>query len=303
MWRVEPVPERESLAVYTAPADRKNATLSRLAMQAVFRLPKPKISHRKVLQQQLEVVSERMGEISTQLSQLAETDKELYRTLLQTDPISEDLRQVGVGGTDRYVAFESFSASTLLKQTSEQLDQLERQVGLQNSSYRELRDLASEHESRLMQMPAILPADGPVVSGFGMRNHPILGYARMHKGIDILLERGSPINSPGDGVVEETGVSSSFGKYIKVRHPMAGYRTVYAHLSKVNVRKGQRVERGDLLGLSGNSGLSKAPHLHYEVHDLDGVARNPIFFFAPSMTPQRYQALLAQAERSGASFD
>ncbi len=264
-------------------------------------------SENQALQRQLAQVSRRMETVSAELAQLSETDQDLYRTLLETDPIPSDIRQAGVGGTDPYAEFDRFSASaaSLLRSSSRQLDRLERQLGLQRDSYRELTRLAGEHAERLDQLPAILPADGRVVSGFGMRNHPILGIRRMHEGIDIHVPRGTPVVSSADGIVLEINRGNGFGNYVKIQHPASGYVTLYAHLTKAadGLKQGQRVKRGQLIAYSGNSGLSKAPHLHYEVLDGQGRSLNPIHFFAPSMTPAEYQKLLAESEASTTSFD
>lgn len=163
--------------------------------------------------------------------------------------------------------------------------------------------LAEARETWRRQMPALLPADGVIVSGFGMRLHPILRVRKMHEGIDILLPYGSPVYAPGDGIVRETGRSAGYGLYIILEHPATGYRTLYGHLSKVLVRRGQKVQRGDQIALSGNSGRSTGPHLHYEVRDSQGRALNPLQFVAPSMTPHQYQQLLEAAENSRISLD
>ncbi|WP_457652753.1 peptidoglycan DD-metalloendopeptidase family protein [Rhodocaloribacter sp.] len=261
----------------------------------------------EALQEQLARVDERMAEFSSELEKLSQTDQNLYRTLLEAEPISEDIRQVGVGGVDAYEEYSRFSTTTsaLLRKTSEQIDRLERQLGLQNASYRELVQLAKEHEVRMAEMPAILPTDGPLVSGYGMRFHPILRVRRMHYGIDLHVPRGTPVVATGDGVIEKAGKGSGFGNYVKVKHPTLGYTTLYAHLSRIprNIRKGRKVKRGELIGYSGNTGLSNAPHLHYEVHDANGRAINPIFFFAPSMTPSEYKKLREAAEQATISFD
>ena len=137
------------------------------------------------------------------------------------------------------------------------------------------------------------------------RKHPILKITRMHKGLDIVVPTGTPVFATGDGVVKEAGRNAGYGLNIVIEHPKAGYQTRYAHLSKIpsGMRPGRRVARGEQIGLSGNTGLSKAPHLHYEVLDLDGRALNPIYFFAPSMTPQQYRKLLAESESVGTSLD
>ena len=260
-----------------------------------------------VLQAQLSDVIERMEQASVRLEQLAETDQELYRSLLEAEPISNDVRQLGVGGADPYAEFDRYSpsAASLLRTSSRQLDRLERQMNLQRDSYRELGLLAGQHALQLEELPAILPTSGPVVSGYGLRYHPILKIRRMHYGVDIQVSRGTPVVTAGDGVVQEVGRGNGFGNYVKVEHADAGYVTLYAHLSKFadGLRKGREVKRGEVIAFSGNSGLSKAPHLHYEVHDLTGRALNPVYFFAPSMTPVAYQDLLRQSEQGTVSFD
>ena len=258
------------------------------------------IEENSALQEQLGHVQERLQEFSGELETLSRSDQDLYRTILQAEPISEDVRQVGVGGSDAYEEFQRFNPSTtkLLSETSKQLDQLERQVNLQNESYRELSRLAEKRSAWLAQIPAILPANGEVVSGHGIRMHPILHIRRMHHGIDILVPEGTPVHSTGDGVVAESGQNAGLGKYIKIKHPATGYTTVYAHLSKIpeHVRRGRKVRRGELIGLSGDTGLSAAPHLHYEVRLPNRRSVNPIYFFLPSMTPEQFREKFSELD-------
>jgi murein DD-endopeptidase MepM/ murein hydrolase activator NlpD len=259
------------------------------------------------LQQQIAVVGRRMQDFSTQLEKLAESDQDLYRTLFQAEPISQEIRQVGVGGVDPYERFSRFSASTggLLRETAQMLDQLERQISLQNVSYRELTQFAEERTERFMQMPAILPTDGPIVSGYGVRRHPILRVQKMHHGIDVLVDVGSPVFSTGDGIIKRAEFNAGYGNFVEIDHPATGYSTLYAHLSQIpqHIRPGRTVNRGEQIGLSGNTGRSSGPHVHYEVLDAEGRSINPIFFFAPSLTPQEYKKLVEEAERSTISLD
>jgi murein DD-endopeptidase MepM/ murein hydrolase activator NlpD len=214
---------------------------------------------------------------------------------------------MGIGGKDPYEDFDRFNPSTsdLLKETARQLDELERKVNLQNESYRELASLAEKRSTWLAQMPAILPATGQIVSGFGMRFHPILRIRRLHSGIDIPLSVGTAVHTTGDGVVSETGENSGLGIYVKVRHPSTGYTTVYAHLSRIpdGIKRGKKVDRGEQIGFSGDTGLSAAPHLHYEVRDANRRAVNPIYFFLPSMTPEQYQEMFTDLEQKTSSLD
>lgn len=259
------------------------------------------------LQDHLADVSKRMTAVQRELGELAEHDQELYRTLLQATPISDDVRRVGVGGSDSYAGFDRYSPTTakLLRNSASTLDLLERRVNLQNSSYRELLDEASAQQERMKELPAILPTDGPVVSGFGKRMHPILQVVRPHNGIDVLVSTGTPIVAPGDGVIQSAGRGGGLGNYIRIRHDKAGYVTTYAHLSRfaANIKRGVAVKRGEVIGYSGNTGLSKAPHLHYEVRDLNGKPLNPVYFFAPSMTPNAYRDLLESTSAGTTSLD
>jgi murein DD-endopeptidase MepM/ murein hydrolase activator NlpD len=255
----------------------------------------------QALEQLLSRANNRMGTLSDKLDQLAKKDRKLYRTLLQTDPISEDIREVGVGGADPHRSFDQFDekTATLLRETAETLGKIERRVSLQSASYRELISVAEGREKRLEQLPAIMPANGPVVSGYGKRFHPVLEVRKMHAGIDLLLRRGTPVMATGDGIVRRAGHSPAYGHYVDIRHPAAGYMTRYAHLSEFaeGLERGQRVERGDTIAYSGNSGRSTGPHLHYEVRTTDGRTENPVYFFAPEMTPSQYFQLAEQTER------
>lgn len=268
----------------------------------------------QVLERQLRTANERMEALAGTLETLSARDRTLYRTLFEMEPISEDVRQVGVGGSDPYESFARFDESTaeLLQGTARMLDKLERQASLQNASYRELTRMAESREERLRQLPAIRPANGPIVSGYGMRHHPVLKVRKMHSGVDFLLRTGSPVVATADGVVKRTGRSATYGKHIDVRHEAAGYVTRYAHLSEIDtrVRQGASVERGQRIGLSGNTGRSTGPHLHYEVRDLDGRSMDPMRFFVPDMTPEEYHRLEqrtdtqhAQADSLGAPMD
>ncbi len=285
------------------------AGLFMLGLDRLFTTPQELAleSENQALREHLSSIGDRMRAVQTELAELSESDQSLYRAVLQATPISEDIRRAGVGGTDAYLAFTGFSRKTasLLRESAQRIDELERQISLQSASYRELAVVAEEHNRQLEEMPAILPADGPVVSGYGMRRHPILKIVRPHRGVDILVPTNSNVVAPGDGVVKEVGRGGGLGKFVRLSHPSIGYVTTYAHLSEIpaGIQRGRRVKRGDIIGKSGNTGLSKAPHLHYEVRDEDGRPYNPIYFFAPSMTPVEYEKLLAESQLGEVSLD
>jgi len=261
----------------------------------------------EALERQLDRANDRMTTLSTRLDTLAKRDRTLYRRLFQMEPISEDVRQVGVGGTDPYKQFDQMSKDTesLLKSTAQKLDKLERQMSLQKSSYRELYKVAEQRQKRLRQLPAIRPANGRIVSNFGMRKHPILKVRKMHEGIDFLLRRGTPVMATAKGTVERAKQSPSYGKVIEVQHPKSGYMTRYAHLSEIpdGIYRGAEVQRGDTIGYSGNTGLSTGPHLHYEVHKVDGRALDPMHFLVPDMSPQSYRKLERRTQQYRANLE
>lgn len=255
----------------------------------------------QALERQLDRVTGKMSTLSAQLDTLAKKDRTLYRRLFQVEPISEDIRQVGVGGSDPYEEFDRMGkdASSLLKRTAQKLDKLERRMSLQNASYKELTQIAARRSRRLSQLPAIRPTNGPIVSGYGMREHPILKVRKMHEGIDFLVRRGTPVVTTGKGTIKEATYSPGYGNFVEVRHAQAGYVTRYAHLSEIpdDIRRGVEVDRGETIGYSGNSGRSTGPHLHYEVHEQSGGTLDPMRFLVPDMSPESYHALEKRTQK------
>lgn len=249
----------------------------------------------QALEQQLDRVNGRMSTLSAQLDTLEKRDETLYRRLFEIEPISDDVRQVGVGGSDPYKEFDRMGedASSLLRATAQKLDKLERQMSLQDASYEELSEVAVKRNDRLKQLPAIRPTNGPIVSGYGMREHPVLKVRKMHGGVDFLVRRGTPIVAAGNGRIQRATYTSGYGNVVEVRHPEAGYVTRYAHLSEIadGIRKGVEVGRGDTIGYSGDTGRSTGPHLHYEVHNQSGETLDPMRFIVPDMSPDSYHEL------------
>ncbi len=260
------------------------------------------------LRGQLSASNTRLSAFSEQLETLAQTDREIYRTVLGTEPISEDQFQVGVGGS-RNDVFDRFTGPTrdLLRQTSDTFDKLERQLALQTRSFEELEELATERQEILREQPAILPLrNARLTSGFGNRYHPILHTVRMHAGVDFPTPRGTPVYATGDGEISFVGSKSGYGNVVEIDHPLADRQTRYAHLSSAaaGISAGTHVRRGQVIAYTGNTGLSTAPHLHYEVRRLeDGEALNPVATFVPGVSAAEYQELLVSALQETASFD
>lgn len=285
------------------------ATLITFGLDSIVKSPEEiaLLDENQALQRQLRSVSKQIDTVSEELAKLQTTDQEFYRTLLNANETSEDVLQAGVGGSDPYPEFSRFSmsTSTILTRTASKIDQLERQILLQNESYRELASLTEAHKVQFEEMPAIVPVNGAITSGYGTRFHPVLKISRQHPGLDFHAAVGTPIYATGNGQIAEATSGSGLGRYIKIKHRTAGYVTVYAHLSRIapNIHVGKQVKRGELIGHSGNTGLTESPHLHYEIRDLEGRSLNPLFFLAPSMTPAAYQKLLKEAENTTLLFD
>lgn len=241
--------------------------------------------------------NQQLDAFTQQIETLAQTDRHLYRTFLDVAPISEEVRQVGVGGTDVY-GFSEFSKSSaaVLRGSAQRLERLLLQVRLQEQSFLELRELAEQHRAALVQRPAINPTDGPMVSHYGHRIHPVLNKRRMHYGVDFGVWTGTAVYATGNGIVKRTGYDAGLGRFVEIEHPDAGYITRYAHLSRIptGIHQGKVVLRGEQIGISGNTGLSSGPHLHYEVRTLDGSALNPKQFLSLQVPPQTYREITSR---------
>lgn len=258
------------------------------------------------LTRQLDQAKQDLDRLSSQIAVLAKRDQRLYRRFLRVDPIPKGVRQVGVGGRDPYGRFRSGSksASPLRRRVGQKLNKLERQVRLQKASYRQLAKTTARRGRRLEQVPAIRPAKGPIVSGYGMRNHPVLDRPKKHDGVDFPLRPGTPVVATGSGTVDHATYSANYGRFVYIRHPESGHRTLYAHLSDIHQRinAGEDVARGDTIGYSGETGRTTGPHLHYEVQTLDGKALDPIQFLIPDVTPRAYHALKDRVQGHEARF-
>ena len=240
------------------------------------------------------------------MNEIADRDNTIYRLYFEADPISDDIRKAGFGGVNRYDKFDGFENSELIKQTHERVDKIAKQIKVQSESLDEIVSLAKEKEKLLASIPAIQPVRNEdlrrMASGYGMRSDPFTKARKMHKGMDFSAPRGTPIFATGDGkVIRADSRSSGFGKHIRIEHGF-GYVTLYAHLHKYNVRKGQKVKRGDIIGFVGSTGRSQAPHLHYEVRK-DKKAINPINFYYGNLSPEEFAKLLEKSKEANQSLD
>lgn len=266
-----------------------------------FPSPREKALKREIEQFKLnyEILNDRMDRAQKVIADLQQRDDNIYRLIFESEPIPSSIRKAGIGGVDRYEALEGYSNSDILIETTQKLDQITSQLYVQSKSFDELFKLAKSKDLLLRSIPAIQPISAKelkfIGSYFGYRIHPIYKVKKFHEGLDFVASIGAKVYATGDGVVTQAGrnVGDGYGNKIIINHGF-GYQTVYAHLSSFKVKEGQKVKRGDLIGLVGNTGLSSGPHLHYEVlRNNQNV--NPVYYFFSDMEPQKFLELVEQS--------
>ncbi len=276
----------------------------------VFESPEEKLlrSENKFLRANFEKINQRLSESDALLDDIADRDNYIYRTTFQQDSIPFTIRNSGTGGANRYKHLEGHESTDIVKEVAKKLDKVENKLNIQSLSYNELIKEIQEKKNLYKSLPILQPIHvnemTRIGSFFGYRPHPILGIIHMHKGLDLVAPQGTPIYASGDGTIigiEYNNTGSGYGNSILIDHGVNGLTSRYAHLSAINVKKGQKVKRGEQIGECGSTGLSTAPHLHYEIM-INGAAVNPLrYMLAP--TPAEYEQILKLAEYPGVSFD
>ncbi len=240
------------------------------------------------------------------LRDVAFNDDNIYRVYFEVEPWPSTLRNAGVGGSNKYSWLRQYKHSDLLIQTYRNVDQIERKLVVQSTSFDQVIEMVGNKEERMAARPAIQPVSMKDLtrfgSSFGIRYHPILKVVRHHEGIDLTAPRGTCIYATADGKVLQAGYrAGGFGKKILVDHGY-GYRTLYGHCDEVLVNPGQLVKRGEVIGLVGSTGLSKSPHLHYEVH-VNGRPVDPINYYANDLSANEYDRMIGMLSNADPSFD
>jgi murein DD-endopeptidase MepM/ murein hydrolase activator NlpD len=258
------------------------------------------------LKNQFKEVQQRLVLVDKVTEAIKNRDEDLYRTALGAEKFPEELRLMGVGGSDAYKSYRGMSNSKLLIQTAKMMDNVERKLHAQSLSFKELVELTKEQELRLASLPAIQPVNNKelkrMASGYGWRVDPVYGTRKMHWGTDFSSEIGTEIYATGRGVAEAVEKNSwGYGNEVVLNHGF-GYKTRYAHMSSYVVEIGDTVQRGDLLGFVGSTGKSTGPHLHYEVIK-DGHKVNPINYFHSDLTPEQYEKIVEISENAHRSMD
>ena len=252
----------------------------------------------RVLRNQINGLTSRLTDVDRSLARLHRRGNEL-RLMADLEAIDDDTREASVGGSAASTGnpFLTGEAAATLRDAQSLMDRLTREVRLQQSSYDDIARRLEHNRVFFQHLPAIKPMSGYYsVNGFGMRVHPVLNVYRMHAGVDIIADVGTRIYASADGVVRFAGrTRGGYGEVVEINHGY-GYTTLYAHLSKSMVRPGQTVRRGELVALSGRSGLVSGPHLHYEVRR-NGAMQNPVDYFFDDVDAARYRVQLASAAR------
>jgi murein DD-endopeptidase MepM/ murein hydrolase activator NlpD len=229
--------------------------------------------------------------------------------LFGLDPVDDNMWKGGIGGHNEYENFEQYKrAGETIIETQRKLRRLKYSLVVQSKSLDTIMNYAKKEEKFLASRPSIKPVRSDklskgvsFLSGFGYRIHPIFKVKKMHYGIDFTAPKGTAIQATGSGRVVKATRNSGFGNHIIIDHGF-GYQSIYAHLSKINVRQGEKVVRGQLIGTVGSSGISTAPHCHYEVH-VNGKPVNPISYCLDGLSVQEYKELVALASQVVQSLD
>ncbi len=256
---------------------------------------------------QYKVLSSRLDRAMLVLQDIQQRDDNLYRVMLNAEPVSEETRNAGYAGTNRYDHLLGMNNAELLVETTQKLDLLEKQLYMQIKSFDEIVALDKDAEERLRHLPAIQPIANRdlkrTASGYGYRIDPVYKVRKFHKGMDFSCDKRTPVYATADGVVESAKWMSGYGYTVVIDHGY-GYKTLYAHLldKKFLVKKGQKVVRGEQIALSGNSGKSTGPHLHYEVIN-KGKHENPINYYFMDLDADGYDQMLQMAENHGKIYD
>jgi murein DD-endopeptidase MepM/ murein hydrolase activator NlpD len=279
-----------------------------LSNSSYFETPKTKLQARELEAMSLnyKLLANKVDLMDETLEAIEDRDNNLYRIYFNSAAISNEERRAGLGGTNRYSVLKGFNSTELMEKSSKKVDEIMKAMAIQSVSLDEIAKLAKQKAELLKAIPAIQPVKNEelrhMASGFGYRSDPFTKIRKFHKGMDFSAKQGTPIYATGDGVVKAADASlSGYGNHIEITHGY-GYLTLYAHLSKYNVRAGQKVKRGDVIGYVGSTGRSEAPHLHYEVHK-NGEVVNPLNFYYGSISAKEYVLISKLANQENQSLD
>ncbi len=255
---------------------------------------------------QIELINKKFDQVELVLEDIQLRDENIYRVIYQADSIPNSIRKAGFGGVNRYKDLEDLNDADLVISTAKKLDVIMKEIYVQSKSFDEIVDLAKRKEELLKATPAIMPISNKdlkrTASGWGFRIHPIYKTRKFHYGMDFTASTGTDVYATGDGTVSKiTQNKTGYGNRIEIDHGF-GYKTLYAHLNDFNVKLGQKVKRGDVIGFVGNTGTSTAPHLHYEVM-VKNKKVNPSHYYFNDLTADEYEEMIRISSNSNQTFD
>ncbi|MBI9034956.1 MAG: M23 family metallopeptidase [Bacteroidales bacterium] len=273
-----------------------------------FDSPKEKVLQRENQQWELQyqILSERMDQMKYVLNDLQDRDDNIYRVIFEQEPVPVSQRAAGYGGGNRYDGLEGYNNSEIIIRASKKLDSIASKSYVQSKSFDDVFELARNKEQMLASIPAIQPVSNKdlkrISSFYGYRTDPIYKVRKLHEGMDFSAPTGTPVYATGDGVIKMVNKSrKGYGNTLMIDHGY-NYQTLYGHLSKFVVKKGQKVKRGQIVAYVGNTGKSTAPHLHYEVRKNERKV-NPMYYFFNDITPEQFEEVIANSTKPGQSFD
>jgi len=271
-----------------------------------FSTPKERVLLYEInkMEENFAILSNNLYQIEDVLADIQQRDSNIYRAIFESEPVQLSVMRAGFGGVNRRETLESFSNNELMAENTIRTENLLKQLRTQSSMISELMETVRGRSDQLQYYPSIQPIINEdlthTAAGFGMRMHPIYRTQRFHNGIDFAAPVGTPVRATANGVVSEATQNSAQGGRVVIDH-RNGFRTVYSSLERFNVRVGQRVSRGELIGATGNPGMSTAPHLHYEVHK-NGSPIDPVNYFFAELSPASF-ARIRDLSNLGRTFD
>ncbi len=250
------------------------------------------------------ILNRRLDNSLKVMGDIQNRDDNFYRVMMQLDPMSRSQRYAGLDNETRYKELQQLPDGGLVKLLTQRLDLFDRQLYAQSVSFDQLRKAVDNQKDKIAHVPSVMPInikDFTMSSGYGVRRDPVYGNSKFHAGLDFAAKSGTPVYATADGTVTIADRRSSYGNCIDISHGY-NYLTRYAHLSKILVKAGDKVTRGDLIGLVGSTGKSTGPHLHYEVRFKD-EPQNPVNYYFHDLTPEQYSEMVQMAENAGHVMD
>ena len=273
----------------------------------IFPSPREKqlIAQKESLEAQIQIMDQKVNQMQVVMTDMSQRDDNLYRVLFGAEPIPLAVRQGATNKISYYEDLAKMTNSQLVADLQLKVDVLERELYVQANSFNEIAEMAKSQEAMMDNIPAIQPVLNKdlkhVASGWGFRIHPIYHTRKFHYGMDFSAKTGTDVFATGNAKVSYVGWRQGFGNTVILDHGY-GYQTLYAHLFKSLVHVGQKVKRGDIIALVGNTGASVGPHLHYEVHQ-NGHPVDPRNYYFNDLNPEEYDKMVQMSNNFGQTFD